>query len=312
VTASTVLLAGAAGDLGRRITTALTARGATVRALVRPDVSAASHDRLVALGATVTPADPADAEAVAAACAGVACVVSALSGLREVILDRQTVLLDAAVRAGVPRFIPSDYSADFTTTTIGHNRNFDLRREFMGRADRAPIQVTSILNGAFMDMLGGEMPIIQPRIRRVLHWGDADQPLDFTTKDDTAAYTAAAALDDTTPRLLRVAGSTVSARGIAAAMSQATGQHFRPLRVGGLGTLDAMVRVTQTLAPQRGEVFPAWQGMQYMRDMFSGTARLDPLNTDRYPELRWTTVLDQFTATAHPSARTRPAPGSTT
>jgi hypothetical protein len=40
--------------------------------------------------------------------------VSALSGLREVIVDAQKVLLDAAVAASVPRFIPSDYSLDFT------------------------------------------------------------------------------------------------------------------------------------------------------------------------------------------------------
>ena len=43
-----------------------------------------------------------------------------------------------------------------------------------------------------MELLGAEMPILQPRIGRVLHWGSADQPLDFTTKDDVAAYTAAA------------------------------------------------------------------------------------------------------------------------
>ena len=82
----------------------------------------------------------------------------------------------------------------------------------MARVDVAPIRVTSILNGAFMDMLGAEMPLIQRRLRRVLYWGSADQPLDFTTKDDVAAYTAAAALDDTTPRILRIAG-TASARG---------------------------------------------------------------------------------------------------
>ena len=50
----------------------------------------------------------------------------------------------------------------------------------MARVDEAPIKATSILNGAFLDMLGAEMPIIQPRIRRVLYWHDADQVLDFT------------------------------------------------------------------------------------------------------------------------------------
>ena len=159
---------------------------------MRPDVVPIALARLRELGATPAAADPADVDALAAVSEGAAVVVSTLNGLREVVLDRQSALLDAAVRAGVPRFIPSGFSADFTRTQPGHNRNFDLRREFGGRADRASIQVTSVLNGAFMDMLGAEMPIIQPRLRRVLHWGQADQPLDVTTKDDTAAYSAAA------------------------------------------------------------------------------------------------------------------------
>ena len=57
---------------------------------------------------TPVSADPADIDAMAAAIAGAACVVSALNGLHDVMIDRQGVLLDAAVKAGVPRFISSD------------------------------------------------------------------------------------------------------------------------------------------------------------------------------------------------------------
>lgn len=295
MTTSTIIVAGATGDLGGRITAALTAQGADVRALVRPSATGTALDHLSSTGATLVRVDLTDVAQVSAACQGADCVVSALSGLREVILDAQTVLLDAAVHAGVPRFIPSDYSADFTRTAPGHNRNFDLRREFMGRADRAPIGVTSILNGAFLDMLGNEMPIIQGRIRRVLHWGHADQPLDFTTRDDTTAYTAAAALDRTTPRLLRIAGGTVSPTDIARTLTATTGNTHRTLRVGSVGALSRTARLARILAPDKPDpVFPAWQGMQYMVDMFSGDARLQPLDNDRYPHLPWTSVQDQL------------------
>ena len=227
----------------------------------------------------------------ARACAGASCVVSALNGLHDVVVDRQTVLIDAAVKADVPRFIPSDYSADFTKTRPGDNRNFDLRREFWARADRSPIKVTSILNGAFMDMLGHEMPIIQPGIHRVLYWHDADQLLDFTTKDNVAAFVAAAAMDETTtPRVLRIAGDSVSARDVAAAMTNATGERYRTLWVGSIGTLGAMIRVAKLVAPQPDAVFPPWQGMQYMRDQFSGRGKLEPLDNGRYPHLHWTSV----------------------
>ncbi len=299
MTPPTIVLAGAAGDLGTRIARALLTRGAVVRALVRTDASAEDNDRLTALGVTLAPTDVTRVISVAAACEGSACVVSALNGLHDVILDRQSVLLDGAVKAGVPRFISSDYSLDFTKTQPGDNRNLDLRREFMARADHAPIKVTSVLNGAFMDMLGAEMPIIQPRIRRVLYWGDADQLLDFTTKDDVATYTAAAALDDTAPRILRIASATLNAKGLAAAMSDVTSERYRTLRAGSVGSLGVLIRVAKRVAPGPGEAFPAWQGMQYMRDMFSGRGQLEPLDNDRYPELRWTPVREQL-ATRYP------------
>ena len=174
----------------------------------------------------------------------------------------------------------------------------------MARADRAPIKVTSILNGAFMDMLGAEMPIIQPGLHRVLYWRDADQLLDFTTKDDTAAYAAAAALDGTTPRILRIAGDSVSVRDIAAAMTRVTGERYRPLWVGSIGMLSLMIDVAKRVAPQPGAAFPPWQGMQYMRDQFSGRAKLTPLDNDRYPGLRWRSVAELLAQRFRPTVST--------
>ena len=289
-----VVVAGANGDLGGRIVKALVARGATVRALIRPDLKEEERKRIESRGARFAEADPADVRALAGACAGAVCVVSALSGLRPVMIDRQAVLLDAAIAAGVPRFIPSDFSEDFTRISPGGNRNLDLRREFMARADQAPIRVTSILNGAFMDMLGVEMPIIQKRIHRVIYWRSADQPLDFTTKDDVAAYTAAASLDETAPRMLRIAGDTVTVREIARTLTVLAGAPYEPLGAGGIGMLGAMIRLTRLLAPQRDVTFPPWQGMQYMRDMFSGAGKLHPLDNHRYPNLSWTRIGDHL------------------
>lgn len=291
-----VALAGGSGGLGFRIARALVARGAALRVLVRPDIDIGDERKLADIGATPIKADPGEVSAMAEALRGVDCVVSALSGLRPVIVERQGLLLDAAVAASVPRFIPSDYAADFTKTTPGENRNFDLRREFMARASAAPIAVTSILNGAFMDMLGAEMPIIQRSIRRVLYWRSADQPLDFTMKDDVASYTAAAALDPATPRILRFAGDTVTAKQIAAAMSEVEGRHYRTLGAGGIGALGLMIRTAKLVAPQPGGTFPPWQGMQYMRDMFSGAGRLTPIDNARYPDVRPTPVIEHLRA----------------
>jgi len=300
VSGPTVVLAGATGGLGGRIARVLRERGARVRALVRRGAAPDKVEGLRALGVEIAEVDLGDAAQVAAACAGASCVVSALNGLRDVIVDIQSVLLEAAVRAGVPRFIPSDYSIDLTKLAPGSNRNLDLRREFHRRLDEAPIAATTIYNGAFMELLTAQMPLILFKQRRVLYWGNANQRLDFTTIDDTALFTAMAALDPKTPRFLRVAGDRVTARQVAVLMTELTGTPYRLFRPGGLALLAAIIRVARLVAPAKNEIFPAWQGMQYMHNMFDGRAVLEPLDNDRYPGMRWTTVRDllaEFLAT---------------
>jgi nucleoside-diphosphate-sugar epimerase len=287
-----VVVAGATGNLGGRIARALLERGASVRGLVRHGTARDKLERLQELGVTIASVDLNSASQVAAACSGAVCVVSALAGLREVIVEAQAVLVDGAVKAGVPRFIPSDYSIDFTKFPPGENRNLDLRRDFHQRLDKTSIRATTIFNGAFAEMLTGQMPLVLFKLKRVLYWGDADQRMDFTTIGDTAAFTASAALDPSAPRFLRIAGDQLSARELTAVVSEVTGKQFRLFRAGGLGMLDALIKVARTVAPGGKELYPAWQGMQYMRNMCAGRAKLAPLDNDRYPGIRWTTVRD--------------------
>jgi len=281
--AQTITLAGVGGDLGGRIARALVAQGADVRALVRVGIA----HRDLPSGVTPVAVDYADSRSLASACEGAACLVSALNGLEPVIFEAQGRVLDAAVAAGVPRFIPSDFSLDFTRTRPGDNRNLDLRRRFMDRVDRTPIRATSILNGAFADLLTGEAPIVLQKPRRILYWGDADEPLDFTAKDDVARYTAAVALDPDAPRILRIAGDTVTPRALAAIMTDLTGRRYGLWRAGGLDRLSLLIRIVRAVTPTGDAVFPAWQGMQYLRDMASGRGRLMPLDNDRYGPMPW-------------------------
>ena len=60
--------------------------------------------------------------------------------------------------------------------------------------------------------------------------------------------------------------------------------------------LGALIALARTVAPAKRDLFPAWQGMQYMRNMFDGRAKLSPLDNDRYPGIRWTTARDVLLA----------------
>ncbi len=287
-----VILTGATGELGGRIARELRKRDARITAVVRRGTAAEKLGPLTDIGVSIAELDFSSVAELTAACTGAACVVSALNGLDDIILTKQATLLEAAIAAGVPRFIPSDFSLDFTKTSPGSNRNLDLRREFERKLETAPIRCTSILNGAFMELLTGQAPFILFKFKRVLFWGNPDQLLDFTTMDDVAAFTAAAALDATTPRFLRIAGEQISARGLATAAGDVTGDRFGTVRAGGLGLLAALIRVLRRIMPARDDVFPPWQGMEYMYDMFEGSGKLFPLDNDRYVGMRWTSVRE--------------------
>ena len=77
--------------------------------MVRSTASAEKRVALSSRGVTPVLVDYDDPAALQRACEGAACVVSALNGLEAVIIGAQGRLLDAAVAADVPRFIPSDY-----------------------------------------------------------------------------------------------------------------------------------------------------------------------------------------------------------
>jgi len=288
----TILVAGGTGNLGGRIIKALIDQGAEVRIVVRPGSDIEKLNKLEKLGVKVFKVNMLNVEEVSRACLSASCVVSALAGLRDVIVDTQKILLDASIKAGVPRFIPSDYSLDFTRFSHGENRNLDLRREFHNYLDKTSVSATSIFNGAFADMLTGQMPLILFKQKLVLYWGNADHRMVFTTMDDTAAFTANAALDPSPPRFLRIASDQLSPREIKAVAIEVTGKNFRLFRAGGPGMLSTFIKIARTVAPGDKELYPAWQGMQYMRNMIDERSKLDILDNNHPPVIHRTTMRD--------------------
>ena len=287
-----ILVAGATGNLGLRIVKALSNRDAEIRVLVRSDSANDSIETLEQLGAKIYRVNKWDLEELTTPCLGVSCVVSVLAGLREVVIDAQKVLLNAAIAAGVDRFIPSDYSLDFTNFSDGENRNLDWRREFHEYLDKTSIAATSIFNGAFTELLTDEMPLILFKQKLILYWGHADHKLGFTTMDNTAKFTANVALEASSPRYLHIAGDQISPREIKVVASKVTGHKFRLFRAGGKILLGILIKIGRKFSPAEKELYPAWQGMQYMHNMIDERSKMDKLDNNRYTEMQWTSVKD--------------------
>ena len=123
-----ILIAGVTGLLGGKIVQQLLKKDVRIRAVLRPRKNRTVVDRLRQQGVDVRELDMKNLAQMTEVCHGVDCVLSVLSGLDDVVNGVQKTLLDAAVAAGVPRFIPSDFSIDFRNLVPGRNRNLDFRK----------------------------------------------------------------------------------------------------------------------------------------------------------------------------------------
>lgn len=288
----TILVAGATGNLGYRICRELIQRGAEVRAIVRTSSDTDKTEALEEMGVEIKCIDFNNPEAIAEACREVSCVVSVLAGLGDVIIDLQKKIADAAIAAGVPRFIPSDFCTDYTLLKEGENRNFDLRRVFRTYIDSLPIQVSSVFNGCFADILKYNTPILNLKDKSIGYWGDnADWKLDFTTMDNTASFTAEAALDDQAPRNLQIASFQVSPNMLSEEVKEVSGQEFKIHQLSSLEHFAEAIKKQRAEDPAgENELYAKFQQGQYMYSMF--TAQHHELANGRYEGISWASCTD--------------------
>ncbi|MEN9577472.1 MAG: hypothetical protein RJA70_481 [Pseudomonadota bacterium] len=305
-----VVVAGAQGALGKLVCEALLARARSegvpleVRGLVRRSSAKANGDEGSAgLGSqklTLVPVDYASRDDLVRACTGAYSVVSTLQGLGDVILDVQSRLLDAAIATQVRRFIPSDFSGDFAKLPEGSHRNFDLRRQFHRQAEElirslsSTIELTSVFQGGFTELLGSGWVLFDYMKRRINYFGDADAKMEFTTWQNTAEFTAAALLDDrSTPRYLRPAGQRTTPREAQAIARRVTGAEFKLNRVMPLGMLRVVIALMKFFKPgKKDEVMPLWVAMQYGYCGALGVMSPANLDNHRYPDIVWTSIDD--------------------
>ena len=284
----TVLIAGATGMMGRKIAAALQIHGIKPRLMVR---GGAAHPKtatlasLVAQGAVVVDADVSDPQSLERAVNGVDVIVSALQGGPEVIVAGQRSLSEAGLKAGVERIFPSDFSVDFRRIDDEEHLFLGWRRQGDAAIAAVGLPQTNTFNGAFTDMLMEPfLGLIDWRKDQVAFWGDADQPYDFTTTDDTAAYVAAASLDPNAPvGGFEIIGETASPNQLAAIAGRVTGRPFALHQLGSLDDLDTEIARRQQSAPDDPMV---WAGLQYHRVMATGRGKIHAPQNARYPDVR--------------------------
>ncbi len=290
---TTIVIVGGTGNLGGQIIPHLINKKVQVKVLVRESTSAEKLKVLQNIGVEVVVVNYNNIPELAKACIGASCILSVLSGLKNVIVDTQKNVLAAAIQAGVPRFISSDFSIDHRHLITGNNRNLDFRKEFYAYINTQPIAATSIFNGAFMDLLKTDMPLVLKKQKRILCWGNPNIKMEFTHTKDVAAFTAQACCDNTSPRNLFIAASQLNATDFVQIMSTIDNSTYKLFRPGSIGLFNNIIKLTKFFTGGSKELYPPWQGMQYMRDMMEGNIQLQPTyDNNKYGNLNFLQVPD--------------------
>ena len=293
-TQTSYLVAGAAGDLGHRIIDALlrTRPGREIRAGVRGGSEGKHGNRAkgwMAKGVTVVNMDLDDPLGLKHACAGAGTVISAVQGGPDTIIDGQSRLLEAALAAGVGRFVPSDFSENLFSIPEGINPYLDMRRTFDRKVAPSGIGYTHILNGGFMEAVFSNPGLINADAGTITYWGDDEVALDFTSMNDVAAWTAAA-IDDpaTINSVVSVAGDRRTIAQIAGDYATAMGNALHPVRRGSIADGYAELRPMAKAGAHPMAMLP----LQYLLPMMSGEGTLRDIANDQYPTVRPTSLLD--------------------
>ena len=296
----TALIVGATGQLGSLIANELAERGTQIRALIRNVVTTdaqqkAGIDRLSKLGAEIVEGDISKNLGLDRAVAGVDIVVSTVQGGEDVIVDGQGHLLEAAKKAGVSRFIPSDFSGELQNLKPDEHYLYDLRIRFGQILRDSGVPWTSIQPGAFMSAyIGSFIGMFDLEKGTVERWGTGDEPIDLIDLSDAARYTVEAALDpDAANHYVRVVGEVSTHNKVIADYKTATGRDLTVHERGSLENLRHWIDQTAKTDSNPMAVIPS----QYVWGILSQTLKLSDFWNSHYPDIKPKSMVEFFRET---------------
>ena len=144
-------------------------------------------------------ADSSDKAAVTKALKGSQVCICCYLGDNILMTEGQKLLIDACIEAGVPRYIASDWSADYRTVALGEVPMKDPMKIIYAylqekQAGESAIRGVHILNGAFTEVILANV-FADEAHTKVRYFGSGDVGIDATTMPNAAAWTAEVAMD---------------------------------------------------------------------------------------------------------------------
>ncbi len=131
-------------------------------------------------------------------------VICCYSGENELMFQGQKVLLDLCDDEGVPRYIASDYTVDYTKLNYGDMEIMDPMKQIKAYAEtKSTVQGVHVLVGLFMESYWDLMTPYNPETKKLSTWVSEKARWDITSYRTAAQYVAAVALDASATGVLK-------------------------------------------------------------------------------------------------------------
>ncbi|KAJ8097635.1 hypothetical protein POJ06DRAFT_261957 [Lipomyces tetrasporus] len=172
-----VAIAGASGSLGPHVLKALVDANFQVTVLTRSKKQGA-FDASV----KVVEVDFTSVESLTAALKGIDGLVSTMAAAA---IENQTVLIDAAIAAGVKRFMPSEYGSCTTSPKLEalpiYAPMFKIRQYLQEKAKAGKLTWTVLACGAFLDFLFGGPMLLDYANHKAILFDEGDNRISSTS-----------------------------------------------------------------------------------------------------------------------------------
>ncbi len=191
------LVAGATGQVGRRIALRLRERGRQVRAIVRGGAGRAEAKELLGAGIEVVDGDLTKRETLPAVCAGIETVVCTATsmphgrddGLRRVDREGVLALIEAAERAGVRRFVYTSYSGNIREESPLETAKRDCENRLLA----GQMQAVILRPSYFMEMWLSPILGFEPAKASARIYGSGEAKVSYISTLDVVEFAVATA-----------------------------------------------------------------------------------------------------------------------
>lgn len=184
-----IAIMGATGQIGTPLTRGLLDDGHQVRIVTRGRTAdnAAKLVEYERRGAAVVEcADVLNADLMAAVLEGCETFIAAVPGAKAVVRQAEPVWLEAAVRAGVQRFVPTEFGCHTRALSMGDGEIFDHKKRFHELLFAADIGWTLFYCGGIFDYF---LPNLR-FFRKITTFGNLDLPIYTHDINDIGALAA--------------------------------------------------------------------------------------------------------------------------